>query len=174
MTLTDVLRQETNGMYAATENLIRMVDPDQLGWKPATGKNWMTTGQLVQHCTNACGMAIKGFVSGDWGMPEGMKMEDLPPDQMLPPAEKMPAAASIDAALKELAADKAVALEYIAKAGEPNLLTKKMAAPWGGPEVTLFQHLMSMIHHLGQHKGQLFYYLKLQGKDVNTMQLWGM
>jgi hypothetical protein len=30
------------------------------------------------------------------------------------------------------------------------------------------------IHHLQQHKGQLFYYLKLQGKPVNTEHLWGM
>ena len=29
-----------------------------------------------------------------------------------------------------------------------------------------------MIWHLGQHKAQLFYYLKLQGKNVNTMNLW--
>jgi len=82
--------------------------------------------------------------------------------------------ASVDEALKALAADKAVALEYIAKAGEKNLLEKKMAAPWGGPPQNLFQHLYHMIGHLGQHKGQLFYYLKLQGKDVNTMHLWGM
>ncbi len=30
-----------------------------------------------------------------------------------------------------------------------------------------------MIEHLKQHKGQLFYYLKLQGKPVNTSDLWG-
>lgn len=45
-------------------------------------------------------------------------------------------------------------------------------APWGGPERTLFQHCYEMIWHLGQHKGQLFYYLKIQGKDVNTIHLW--
>jgi hypothetical protein len=31
-----------------------------------------------------------------------------------------------------------------------------------------------MVGHLAQHKGQLFYYLKLQGKPVNTAHLWGM
>jgi len=30
-----------------------------------------------------------------------------------------------------------------------------------------------MIQHLNQHKGQLFYYLKLQGKPVSTPDLWG-
>ena len=31
-----------------------------------------------------------------------------------------------------------------------------------------------MVEHLATHKAQLFYYLKLQGKDVDTMHLWGM
>jgi len=30
-----------------------------------------------------------------------------------------------------------------------------------------------MIQHLDRHKVQLFYYLKLQGKPVNTADLWG-
>jgi uncharacterized damage-inducible protein DinB len=48
-----------------------------------------------------------------------------------------------------------------------------ICAPWGGPECTLFQHLLHMVDHLAQHKGQLFYYMKLMGKDVNTSDLWG-
>ena len=31
-----------------------------------------------------------------------------------------------------------------------------------------------MVGHLANHKAQLFYYLKLLGKDVNTMHLYGM
>jgi hypothetical protein len=31
-----------------------------------------------------------------------------------------------------------------------------------------------MIGHLAQHKAQLFYYLKLQGKPVHTGHLYGM
>jgi len=134
MTLTDILRQEAEHTYAVTENLFKLVEPSELNWKPETGSNWMTVGQVLMHCTNACGTGIKGFVTGDWG----------------------------------------VALSYVAEAGEESLLGKKSAAPWGGPEVTLFQHLYHMIGHLGQHKGQLFYYLKLLGKDVNTSHLWGM
>ena len=38
----------------------------------------------------------------------------------------------------------------------------------------LGHRLLGMIGHLTQHKAQLFYYLKLQGKPVNTMHLWGM
>lgn len=174
MTLTQILQQEAEGMYKVTEGLIRMVSAGELSWKPATGKNWMTVGQLVHHCTNACGSPIKGFVTGDWGMPEGMKVDEMPPGEMLPPAEKMPAVSSIEDALRLLAEDRKTALHYIAEAGESNLLDRRMKAPWGQVELSLFQHLSHMIEHLGQHKGQLFYYLKLMGKDVNTMNLWGM
>jgi uncharacterized damage-inducible protein DinB len=33
--------------------------------------------------------------------------------------------------------------------------------------------MLFMVEHLNQHKGQLFYYLKLQGKPVKTPDLWG-
>jgi uncharacterized damage-inducible protein DinB len=174
MTLTEVLKQEAEVSFAVTESLFRLVDDGQLGWKPATGRNWMTLGQLLLHCATAGGSGIKGFVTGDWGLPEGRSFDDLPPDQVLPPAEAMPQAKSVAEALALLADDRRVALRYLNEAGEQNLLTRRSPAPWGGPEVTLFQHLLHMIEHLAQHKGQLFYYLKLLGKDVNTGNLWGM
>ncbi len=174
MTITQVLKNEAEAMYATTAELIKLVDPKDLDWKPATGKNWMTFGQLILHCTNACGTGIKGFVTGDWGMPEGMSLEDMKPEEMMPPAEKMPSVANLDEALTLLEEDRKLALQCIDDAGEANLLTKTSSAPWGGPTVTLFQHIDHMIWHLGQHKGQLYYYLKLRGKDVNTGHLWGM
>jgi uncharacterized damage-inducible protein DinB len=175
MTLTDLLKQEAEAAYHATEALIGKVDANTLNWKPATGSNWMTVGQVLEHMvTSCCGSAIKGFVSGDWGLPPGMTMSDMKPEDMLPPAEKMGAVKSLDEARSKLAADKKLALEFIDKAGEANLLTKRSVAPWGGPEVTLFQHIDHMIDHLRQHHSQLFYYLKLQGKPVHTGDLWGM
>lgn len=173
MRLTDLLKQEADATYGITVSLFKLVEPAQLSWKPATGKNWMTLGQVVQHCTTACGTGIKGFVSGDWGMPDGVNLEDLPPDQMIPPAENMPTAPRIDAALKELEEDRALCMKYLDEAGEQNLLTKKATPPWGGPEATLFQHCLHMIEHLAQHKGQLFYYLKMLDKNVSTEHLWG-
>lgn len=174
MTLIEVLKQETEGMYAVTEALIKRVDPSTLGWKPAAGKNWMTVGQLLQHLATSCGGSFKGMLTGDWGLPEGMKFEDIPPESMLPPAEKLPAVESVEQALKLLAEDKKLALAQLAAADESRLLTECFPAPWGGPSVTLFQHLYNMIAHTGQHKGQLFYYLKLQGQDVNTGTLYGL
>jgi hypothetical protein len=174
MALVEILRQEADSMYGVTEALFKLVEPGMLGWKPATGQNWMTVGQLVMHCTNSCGMGIKGFVTGDWGLPEGVRFEDMKPEAMLPPASTMPSVESVEQAVHLLAEDKALALRQLCSVDEAKLLTDRCPAPWGGPPVTLFQHLYNMVGHLGQHKGQLFYYLKLMGQDVNTSHLWGM
>ena len=65
-------------------------------------------------------------------------------------------------------------LDGITYAGENGLTNRKMAAPWApGREQTLGWHLLQMVQHLERHKSQLFYYLKLQGKPVDTGDLWG-
>lgn len=174
MNWTQLLQSEIESAYATTAKLLDNVDPDGLDWKPATGSNWMTVGQLLKHISDACGAACKGFVTGDWGLPPGVKVEDLSPEDMLPPAEKMPAAASAGEAKQALMEDRALALQMIAQAGESDLANKQVAAPWA-PEVkyALGRHLLQMVQHLERHKSQLFYYLKLQGKPLNTLDLWG-
>jgi uncharacterized damage-inducible protein DinB len=174
MKLAEVVRQDAEIVYAATEDLFRRVPSDALEWKPASGTNWMTVAQLLMHCTNACGMGIKGFLTGDWGLPEGVRFEDMRPEDMLPPASGMPSVGSVDEALRLLSEDRDLARKQLEGVGDSRLLGERSPAPWGGPEVTLFQHLESMVVHLGQHKGQLFYYLKLMGQEVDTGDLWGM
>ncbi|MGP8173071.1 MAG: DinB family protein [Terracidiphilus sp.] len=174
MNWTQLLKSEMEKTYNATEKLLDDVDPGSLGWKPESGSNWMTVGQLLKHITNACGFGCKGFVTGDWGLPEGISMKDLPPEEMVPPAEKLPAVESVEEARKLLAEDKAMALRAIDQAGENEIANKELEAPWApGAPTILGMHLLMMIQHLNQHKGQLFYYLKLQGKPVNTKDLWG-
>lgn len=174
MKWAELLKSEIETGYASTEKLLDKVDPASLQWKPATGSNWMTMGQLLMHISDGCGAGCKGFVTGDWGLPEGMKIEDVPPEEMTPPAEKLPTIDSVKQAKKRLAQDKAVALQMIAQAGESDLENRMMAAPWE-PSVSmpLGRHLLTMIQHLERHKSQLFYYLKLQGKPVSTIDLWG-
>jgi uncharacterized damage-inducible protein DinB len=171
---TKLLTSEIESTYATTARLLNKVDPDGLDWKPESGGNWMTVGQLLKHISNACGGACKGFVTGDWGLPAGTKLEDLSPEEMLPPAEKMPSIGSVEEAQKLLLEDKTIALNMIGQAGENDLANKEIAAPWApGVEYALGRHLLQMVQHLDRHKGQLFYYLKLQGKPVNTADLWG-
>jgi hypothetical protein len=174
MNWTELLTKEVESTYNATEGLIDLVDDNKLDWKPSTGSNWMTTGQLLMHITSSCGACCKGFVTGDWGMPEGVDINDMPPEDMLPSAEKLPTIGSVAETKKALADDKQIALDMIAKSSEEDLANKVLAAPWDPTETTLGRHLLQMVSHLNQHKTQLFYYLKLQGQPVHTGNLWGM
>ena len=173
MEWTDLLKNEIETAYRSTENLLDLVDPDALDWKPSTGSNWMTTGQLLKHITEACGSAFPGFVTGDWGLPEGTDVSDLSPEDMLPPADAMPSIDSVAEAKRALAADKQLALTMLGEVSGAGL-EKATAAPWDPNDVPLGHRLLQMVEHLKQHKAQLFYYLKLQGKPVNTTHLWGM
>lgn len=174
MNWTQFLTKEIETIYSTTEKLMGQVDPDSFGWKPATGSNWMTVGQLLKHLTDACGAPAKGLITGDWGLPEEVKMEDLPPDEAFPPAEKLPALSCVDDAKRLLVEDKALALRMIDLAGEENLANKQVSAPWSpGEPHALGWQIFQMVLHLDRHKSQLFYYLKLQGKPLGTLDLWG-
>jgi len=174
MNWTQFLKSEIETTYTTTAGLLDKVDRGSLNWKPQSGDNWMTVGQLLRHITNACGAGCKGFLSGDWGLPEGKKLEDLSPEEMMPPAEKLPSIESVEKAKDLLAKDKTTALQMIDQAGEHDLANKEIVAPWApGAAFALGFHLLKMIQHLERHESQLFYYLKLQGKPVNTVDLWG-
>ncbi|MGA2383207.1 MAG: DinB family protein [Gemmatimonadales bacterium] len=173
MTLKQVLVEEAETTYAITRNLVRRVGDAELLWKPASDRTeWMNMGQLLMHCASfGCGKAIQGFVRGNWGVPEGGA--EVGADMHVPPAAALPSVESVGQALEMLEADRALALACIAETREADLLAQHLTAPWGGPAMPLFQQLLRMIAHLSQHKGQLFYYLKLMGKDVGTSDLWG-
>lgn len=170
-----LLQDELEDLYRVTDRLFDLVDDEDLGWKPATGENWMTMGQLLMHTATGNGPGFKGFVTGDWGLPEGGSLEDMDPADMLPPAEKMPSVESVAKARELLAEDKALATKVLAGVSEGDLANRELAAPWNPTKpFALGRHLLHSIRHTLQHKGQLFYYLKLQGKKVDTLHLWGM
>jgi uncharacterized damage-inducible protein DinB len=171
MTLTEVLLTEAESTYAIVGRLFRRLSDDELSWTPPTGKSWMTVGQLLMHCASfGCGKAVQGLVTGNWGP----GVDDSTDRDHVPPAETLPSVTSVAQALELLAADRELAVGCIQAAREARLLQSSIPPPWGGPEMCLFQQLLRMIAHLAQHKGQLFYYLKLMGKDVKTADLWGV
>ena len=174
MNWTEMIRGDVEYTFGVTQNLMDMVEDDTLDWKPETGDNWMTVGQLLHHIASACGKCFRGFATGDWGFPEGMDPSAMKPEDMLPPAESLPSVASVAEARQLLAEDKQLALETLEQAGEDRLASEKASAPWDPMELLLGQRLLQMTAHLSSHKAQLFYYLKLQGKPVNTGHLWGM
>lgn len=170
MTLTQVLLDETEATYAVAERLVRRVADHELSWKPSEGHDWMSMGQLLMHLGSfSCGKAVQGFVKGEW--PTEAHGEN--PDAHVPPPAALPTVLSVQEALELLTEDRRVTLSCIAAAGEANLLARRITAPWGGRELTLFQQLLEMLKHLAQHKGQLFYYIKLMGKTVDSRDLWG-
>jgi uncharacterized damage-inducible protein DinB len=173
MNWKELLKQEVESAYQLTEGLIDLVDEDSLSWKPSAENNWMTVGQLLMHLTDACGAHIRGFITGDWGLPEGVEFSDLSPEEIYPPAEKLPTVSSVAQAKDLLAKDKQLALKMLKECDEDDLANKKTKAPWGQTEMILGSWLLQMVSHLSHHKSQLFYYLKLQGKKVNTSHLWG-
>lgn len=174
MSWSELLSREVEYNYKVAEGLIDMVDDSMLSWKPATGDNWMTTGQLLRHIADGCGMAMKGFVTGDWGMGDDFDPSQLKPEDMLPPAEKMPTVERVSEAKTILAEDKKTALEMLERCSEEDLANRIAPAPWDQTEMILGHRLLQMIGHLASHKDQLFYYLKLMGKPVNTGHKWGM
>lgn len=173
MKWTELITSRMEENFAVTDNLMAMVKDEELGWKPATGDNWMTVGQLLLHLTTACGMCCKGFATGEWDMPEMVDDGDTSHEGMLPSADKLPTLSSVAQAREALAADKAVALAVVAEAGEEDLASRMVGAPWDPDETkALGRYMLEMVDHLGIHKAQLFYYLKLMGRPVNTMTLW--
>lgn len=174
MTWKSLINAEMEYAYAVAGNLMKLADDTALSWKPATGTNWMTTGQLLYHITEACGFCFKGFVTGDWGIPEGAEAADMSTEEMMPPAEAMATVSSVAEAREMLAKDRELAREMLASVTEDDLETREAPAPWDPSTVSLGHRLLQMVAHLNAHKSQLFYYLKLQGKPVHTGHLWGM
>ncbi len=173
MNWTGLILAEMATSYKAADGLMALISEDELAWKPATGENWMTMGQLLLHIVTSCGLCMQGFVTGQWAPPAELGYpEDM---EGMMPAEELPAAKSVAWAREYLEQDRQLALQALATAGEEKLSTLALSAPWEpGVERLLGQHCLQMVTHLNVHKAQLFYYLKLLGRDVNTLNLWGM
>jgi len=172
MKWTDLINADIASSYNATYGLIKLCEDSKLNWKPATGDNWMTTGQLLEHITIACGFCMRGFVTGKW-CPDERSQEQMDAGEMLPPAEKLPTVKSVADALARLKEDEKLAYDMVKLAGESRLENEDVTAPWG-TQGKLGKMLYDMVCHLNSHQSQLFYYLKLQGKPVHTGTLWGM
>lgn len=173
MNFTDLIRAELEAGYKAADGLMALVKDEDLDWKPATGSNWMTVGQVMLHLVTSCGFCMRSFLTGNWTPPAEL---GYPQDKEgLLSAAELPSARSVAWARDYLAKDRQAGLDALAEAGEKALGTRKVCAPWApDAEYPLGHHYLQMVTHLNIHKAQLFYYLKLMGRDVNTMHMWGM
>jgi uncharacterized damage-inducible protein DinB len=170
----DLLSVEIDYTYGVTDHLISLVRDDELDWKPDHGSNWMSMGQLLMHMTDACGSTFDGLISGAWDIREEYVLNDLDMQQIFPPANMLPMVNTAADARKLLSEDRKLALKSLKKCTEEELAGKYAPAPWTRHPMILGQRLLHMILHLNQHKEQLYYYLKLTGRSVNTCDLYGM
>ena len=174
MNWTQLLVSEIEINYSSADGLMAKVPEGALAWTPPGGDNWMTTGQLLHHLSNACGAGCQAFLTGDWGLPQGKSFHDLTASERYPPAASLPSATSVAEARRLLAEDKELVLKMIGMAGDHDLSARTLAAPWKLGEIhPLGYHFLQMVRHLDRHKCQLFFYLKLQGVPVSTPDLWG-
>lgn len=175
MNWTQLIQAEMENGYKSAFGLLDKLEDGDLGWKPATGENWMTVGQLLLHLATSCGYGMRCFLTGDWAPPADLGYpQDIKESEGMLSAQKLPTAASVAWARDYLEKDRRVALECLDTAGEDDLAGRLVAAPWDpGHQQCLGQHCLQMVSHLTVHKAQLFYYLKLMGRKVNTLDLWG-
>jgi hypothetical protein len=157
MSWKEILIEQVKDAYRASEGLLDLVEDELIDWKPKSGDNWMTTGELLGHMADACGFMFKGFITNEWAF-EGS----------FAPVK------TVSEGKAKLASDKQLAFDLLADLTDDDLVNRMAQAPWEKESHALGYSLTEMVSHLNAHKSQLFYYLKLQGKPVNTRHLWGM
>jgi hypothetical protein len=118
MNWTDLLTAKVNETYHAIEGMLSLCDDASLGWKPATGANWMTTGQLIDHLTNAGGTCIAGFVPGNVGTRRCVGRGDATVGEKMPTTKR-----------RRDAHEAGGQSAHVAVIAEQNLATKMVAAP---------------------------------------------
>jgi hypothetical protein len=147
--------------YRPAANLIRMVPPDRLDWRP--GPSFMSLGQLINHLTDPIGDGVRCLITNQWPftpeeMEAGMKLEILP-------------SCNIEQALERLEKDKTGLREVLDSISEEDFAQRPVSAPWGWKGKL---EIMAVLfrEHFTNHKMQLFIYLKLLGLPVNTESLY--
>ncbi|MFT7619117.1 MAG: hypothetical protein ACI97A_002766 [Planctomycetota bacterium] len=172
MNWTELLNTQAKVAYRVVDSMTEKIDESTLGWRPESGENWMTVGQLLEHIKIACGAVMLGFATQDWSalMPDG----DMTPNEAMPTAESQPTCESLAEFKTAIEKDRELAIRLIEETSEEDLSNKKTSAPWNPEERVLGAQFLECIEHLNSHKAQLFYYLKLQGVSVDTRDLWGV
>ena len=147
-------------IYRPTTKLISLAPADKLDWKPGAG-NYMNLGQLLHHVSTCPG----GFVAAvNNAFPPGDAFQKFLQEDLR--NTKMPEIAGREVSR---AWDEAKAALTAVPPAE--FQARMVAVPWG-PPMPLWRTCLAMAEHWLNHKYQLFFYLKLLGKPVNTMTLY--
>ena len=176
------LRSPQYPIYSA---LISKLGGRQVGYSLDESLNWSVTREELESklaAAKADGLEVKALAMINPGNPSGNVMthcdiqtvvEFCAVHGIVLMADEVYQANVYNESAQFVSAKK-VALDMLAQCSDDDLANKIVTAPWDPTELVLGHRLLQMVNHLNQHKGQLYYYLKLQGKPVNTGNLWGM
>lgn len=147
----------------AIAGLVRRAPADQLAWRPVDGA--LTLGQLLAHVAGSLTDVVEMVLH-----PEAMPSEEEMAAMM--DSSRWPSATP-DEALATIAEQKAKLPGLLAEVTDERWLTEQRALPWG-VRGSLGLCAMQGLEHAVSHRSQLFWYLKILGHPISTMELYGM
>ncbi|MBI4641582.1 MAG: DinB family protein [Candidatus Tectomicrobia bacterium] len=150
MSAVTAYRSQVERLHKLTKKLMSLA-PDQPDWKP--GENFMSLGDLLNHLSGINRAIIRSVKGPDAVPPVG-------PDK----------AVTAQAAISRMEEGFAAAIKVLDELPESDYLNKEVETQiYKGP---LYGMLSRIVEHQTNHKMQLFFYLKLLGKPVNTQTLY--
>lgn len=147
-------------LYRPSAKLISLAPATKLDWKPASG-NYMTLGQLLHHIATCPGTFV---TAANNAFPPADAFQKLVQEDLK--NTKAP-----EVAARELSRGWDEAKAALSGVSDADFQGKMISVPWG-PPMPLWRTCLAMAEHWGNHKYQLFFYLKLLGLPVNTMTLY--
>lgn len=147
-------------IYRPTAKLISLTPASKLDWKPAPG-NYMNLGQLLHHLSTCPGAFVAAVNNA------------FPPAQAFQKfiQEDLQNTKTPETAGREVSRGWEEAKAALTGVSPADFQGRMVSVPWG-PPMPLWRTCLAMAEHWGNHKYQLFFYLKLLGLPVNTMTLY--
>jgi len=163
MSIKDSLLRNMLHDLTVCQQLHAKLDKKNVDWRPA--ENMRPTIHLMQYLTFIGGSTVKHFVNptADRAAAVGPIME----------ASKNSSAVTFDSFPEAIEREKHEIAKLLENVTEEDLLNKKTYAPWGGPDITLYDALDGItMRYLTAYRHQLFLYAKMCGADINTGDNW--
>ncbi len=152
--------QYAESLHPPTLKLISLAPAGKLDWRPAPG-NYMTLGQLLHHLAMCPGILVAAVNNA---FPPADAFEKFIQEDLK--NTKTP-----EAAQREASRGWEEAKAAISGLSEADFQKRMVTVPWG-PPTALWRVCLSMADHWANHKYQLFFYLKLLDKPVNSATLY--
>ena len=147
-------------IYRPMAKLISLAPASKLDWKPGKG-DYMNLGQLLHHLSTCPGAFVAAVNNA---FPPSAAFQKFIQEDLK--NNKTPEVAG-----REVSRGWDEAKAALTGVSPADFQARIVAVPWG-PPMPLWRTCLGMAEHWVNHKYQLFFYLKLLGRPVNTMTLY--